>query len=200
MILRVLPLGMVETLAYDAVGNRSAKTDFNGKTTTYTYDMLHRLLTKTPDPSFSEPTIRFTYNPTGTRLSMTDASGTTNYTSYDNRNRLKTAVTPEGTLNYTYDAHSNLLTINSSNTNGASVTYTPDQLNRVGTVVDNRLLAQGVSSATTTYTYYPVGTVRNYTYSTNTVQTAYTYDTLNRLKRERSDGCRTQWPHSQLRL
>jgi YD repeat-containing protein len=113
---------------------------------------------------------------------MTDASGTTNYTSYDNRNRVKTKVTPEGTLNYTYDAHSNLVTITSSNTNGASVTYTPDQLNRVGTVTDNRLVAQGVSSATTTYSYYPVGTVQNYTYSANTVQTAYTYDTLNRLK------------------
>ena len=35
---------------------------------------------------------------------MTDASGTTNYTSYDNRDRLKTKVTPEGTLNYSYDA------------------------------------------------------------------------------------------------
>jgi hypothetical protein len=49
-------------------------------------------------------------------------------------------------------------------------------------VTDNRLIAQGVSSAVTTYTYYPVGTIQNYTYSTNSVQTAYTYDTLNRLK------------------
>ena len=113
---------------------------------------------------------------------MTDASGTTNYTSYDNRNRLKTKVTPEGTLNYTYDAHSNLLSILSSNANGASVTYTPDALNRVGTVTDNRLVAQGVTPATTSYTYYPVGTVQNYTYAANSVQTAYTYDTLNRLK------------------
>jgi RHS repeat-associated protein len=181
-VLRGLPLGMVETFAYNGVGKVSAKTDFNGKTTTYTYDPLNRLLSKIPDPSLSEPTISFSYNPTGTRLSMTDASGTTNYTSYDNRNRLKTEVTPEGTLNYTYDAHSNVRTIASSNANGASVTYTPDPLNRVGTVLDNRLVAQGVSSATTTYVYYPVGTVQNYTYSTNTVQTAYTYDTLNRLK------------------
>ena len=113
---------------------------------------------------------------------MTDATGTTNYTPYDNRNRLKTKVTPEGTLNYAYDAHSNLLSILSSNANGASVTYTPDALNRVGTVTDNRLVAQGVTPATTSYTYYPVGTVQNYTYAANSVQTAYTYDTLNRLK------------------
>jgi RHS repeat-associated protein len=181
MSLRALPLGMVETYSYDAVGNLAAKTDFNGKTTTYSYDPLHRLLMKVPDPTLSEPTISFTYNPTGTRLSMTDPSGTTNYTTYDNRNRLKTETTPEGTLNYTYDAHSNLLSILSSNTNGASVTYTPDPLNRVGTVTDNRLVAQGVSNATTTYNYYPVGTLQNYTYAANSVQTAYTYDTLNRL-------------------
>jgi len=180
-VLRALPVGMVETFAYDAMGNVSAKTDFNGKTTTYSYDTLNRLLKKTPDPSFSAPSISFTYFPTGTRQTMADASGSTSYT-YDNRNRLKTSATPEGTLNYTYDAHSNLLTILSSNTNGASVTYTPDKLNRVGTVTDSRLVAQGVSSATTTYNYFPVGTLQNYTYSTNSVQTAYTYDTLNRLK------------------
>ncbi|MGA8429560.1 MAG: hypothetical protein WB729_07040 [Candidatus Sulfotelmatobacter sp.] len=168
---RALPLGMDETYTYNAVGKLAAKTDFNGKTTTYTYDLLNRLLSKVPDSTLSEPTISFTYNPTGTRLSMTDPSGTTNYTTYDNRNRLKTEVTPEGTLNYTYDAHSNLLTIASSNANGASVTYKPDPLNRVGTVTDNRLVAEGVSNATTTYNYYPVGTLQNYTYSANSVQT-----------------------------
>ena len=180
-VLRSLPLGMVETVAHDAVGNVSARTDFNGKTTTYNYDTLNRLLKKTPDPSFGAPSVSFTYFPTGTRRTMADASGSTSYT-YDNRNHLKTKATPQGTLNYTYDAHGNLLTILSSNANGASVTYTPDKLNRVGTVLDNRLVAQGVSSATTTYNYYPVGTIQNYTYSTNSVQTAYTYDTLNRLK------------------
>jgi RHS repeat-associated protein len=180
-VLRGLPLGMVETFAYDSVGNISAKTDFDGKTTTYSYDTLNRLLQKTPDPDLNEAAISFTYYSTGMRQTMADPTGTTNYT-YDNRNRLKTEATPEGTLNYTYDAHSNLLTILSSNTNGASVTYAPDQLNRVKTVTDNRLVAQGVSSATTTYNYYPVGTLQNYTYSTNSVQTAYTYDTLNRLK------------------
>ena len=179
-VLRALPLGMVETFAYDAMGNVSAKTDFNSKTTTFTYDTLNRLLKKTPDPSFGAPAVSFTYFPTGTRETMADATGTTTY-GYDNRNRLKQEITPEGTLNYTYDAHSNLLTIASSNANGASVTYVPDQLNRVGTVTDNRLVAQGVPSATTTYAYYPVGAVQNYTYSTNTVRPP-THDTLNRLK------------------
>jgi len=178
--LRQLPVGMVETFSYDPAGNLSAKTDFNGKNTTFTYDTLNRLLKKIPDPSLSQPTITFTYYPTGTRQTMGDATGTTNYT-YDNRDRLKIKATPEGTLNYTYDAHSNLLSIASSNANGASVTYAPDQLNRLSTVTDNRLAAQGVSSPITTYGYDPAGNMNGYTYSADGLQSTYGYDTLNRL-------------------
>lgn len=70
---------------------------------------------------------------------MTDPSGTTNYTSYDNRDLLKTKVTPEGTLNYTYHLHGNLQTIASSNTNGASLSYSYDVLNRLAQVCKKRL-------------------------------------------------------------
>ena len=111
---------------------------------------------------------------------MADATGTTTYT-YDNRDRLKIKATPEGALNYAYDAHSNLLTILSSNANGASVTYTPDQLNRLSTVTDNRMAAQGVATPVTTYGYDPAGNMSGYTYSANGVQSTYNYDTLSRL-------------------
>jgi YD repeat-containing protein len=126
---------MAESTAYDAVGNVSSRTDFNGKTSTFTYDTLHRMLTKVPDATLSQPTITWTYNPTGTRATMVDATGTTTYT-YDNRYRLTSKATPEGTLSYTYDVHSDVLTIASSNTNGASMTYTYDALNRLATVVE----------------------------------------------------------------
>jgi len=176
---RTLPLSMSDTTAYDAVGNVSTSTDFNGKTTTFTYDTLHRLLTKIPDPTLSQPTITWTYNPTGTRATMNDATGTTNYT-YDNRDHLTSKATPEGTLNYTYDGHSNVLTIASSNANGASMTYSYDALNRLATVVDNRLLAQGINPATTTYSYDAVSNLLNYTLP-NGVVTTNTFDSLNRL-------------------
>jgi YD repeat-containing protein len=65
--------------------------------------------------------------------------------------------TPAGTLNYTCDAAGDVLTIASSNTNGASLTYTYDTLNRLATVTDNRLVAQGAASGTTTYKYDSVG-------------------------------------------
>jgi YD repeat-containing protein len=55
-------------------------------------------------------------------------------------------ATPEGTLNYTYDAAGHVASIASSNTNGASMFYTYDSLDRLSTVVDNRLSG---SNATT---------------------------------------------------
>lgn len=177
---RTLPLSMFETYTYDAVGNIATKTDFNGKTTAYNYDTLNRLLKKTPDPSLSQPTITFTYNPTGTRASMVDASGTTNYSSYDNRDRVLTKATPEGTLSYTCDAHGNVLTIASSNTNGASMTYTYDVLNRLASAKDNRVAAQGGPSNPTSYSYDAVGNLSGYAYS-NSVQTSNVFDPLNRL-------------------
>jgi RHS repeat-associated protein len=177
---RSLPLGQMDITTYDGVSNLSAKTDFNGKTTIYNYDQVNRLTQKIPDASLSQPTISFTYTPTGKRASMTDASGTTNYTVYDSRDRLKTKVTPEGTLNYTYDAHGNVLTIASSNTNGASMTYTYDVLNRLASATDNRVAAQGGPSAPTTYSYDPARNLTGYGYS-NTVKTSNVFDALNRL-------------------
>jgi RHS repeat-associated protein len=175
--IRTLPLGMLESYTYDPAGNLATKTDFNGKATTNKYDVLNRLLSKTPQTGTA---ISFTYTPTGQRLTMTDASGTTNYTSYDNRDRLKTKVIPEGTLNYTYDAHGNLWTIASSNTNGASMTYTYDVLNRLASAKDNRVAAQGGPSTPTTYSYDPAGNLTGYALS-NSLQTGNVFDPLNRL-------------------
>lgn len=88
----------------------------------------------------NETTITFTYTPTGKRASMVDASGTTSYT-YNNRDHVLTKDTPEGNPTYTYDAHENLLTILSSQANGASMTYTYDALNRLASAKDNRIAA-----------------------------------------------------------
>src|SRR5262249_53019357 len=110
---------------------------------------------------------------------MTDPSGTTSYT-YDTRNRLTQKQTPEGTLNYTYDNAGDVLTLASSNGNGISLTYTYDVLNRLSTVTDNRLLAQGAASGVTTYNYDAVGNLQNFAYP-NGVTHAYSYDALNRL-------------------
>jgi RHS repeat-associated protein len=173
---KTLPDGSsTETRTYDTAGNLLSLQHFNGKTTTYTYDPLDRLLTRTPDSSYSEPVVSFTYTATGKRNSMTDASGTTTYT-YDTLDRLTAKTTPEGTLNYTYDAASDVASMSSSNANGVSVGYTYDSLNRLSTVVDNHLIGQN----TTTYTYDTASNVATATYPNN-LQSTFHYDQLNRL-------------------
>jgi len=171
-----MPVGQTQTRTYDAAGNLISLTDYNGKTTTYAYDALNRLLSKTPDPSLTDAQESFTYTPTGKRASMTDASGTTIYT-YDNLDRLIIKVTPQGTLNYTYDTVGNVASMSSSNANGVSVAYTYDTLNRLSTAVDNRL---PVGQNTTTYSYDPSSNLATATYP-NDLQSTFTYDDLNRV-------------------
>ena len=63
--------------------------------------------------------------------------------------RISAKATPEGTLNYTYDAVGNVESITSGNVNGASMSYAYDDLDRLLTVTDNRLTGNNV----TTYSY-----------------------------------------------
>ena len=64
----------------------------------------------------------------------------------------------------------------SNHANGVSVSYTYDDLNRLSTVIDNRL----GGSNTTTYTYDDASNAATVTYP-NSVQTTFTYDQLNRI-------------------
>jgi YD repeat-containing protein len=173
-IKRILPLGMVELYTYDQVGNRVTRADFRGKQTTYSHDSMNRLISNTPDPSLGEPITGYSYTPAGDRAAMTDASGTTLYT-HDARHQLLSKATPQGSLAYTYDAAGNLVSTRSSNMDGVSVNYNYDAVNRLESVVDNRL-----ASGTTTYGYDGVGNVLG-SAAANGVQSAYSYDALDRL-------------------
>jgi hypothetical protein len=85
---------------------------------------------------------------------------------------------------YSYDARSRLKTVNyppASPNPATTIQYTYDADNRPATVTDNRLVAQGASSGTTTYSYDAVSNLSGYNYP-NTVQTTSTFDSLNRLK------------------
>jgi RHS repeat-associated protein len=174
---KTLPDGsLTETRSYDPSGNLVSLQHFNGKTTTYAYDPLNRMTTRTPDPTLNEPTISFTYTSTGKHASTTDASGTTTYV-YDALDRQTAKITPEGTLNYTYDAASNVTSISSSNANGASVSYTYDSLNRLSTAVHNRLPS---GHNTTSYVYDTANNLVTATYP-NGLQSTFSYDKMNRL-------------------
>ncbi|MGD0548718.1 MAG: DUF6531 domain-containing protein [Terracidiphilus sp.] len=173
-VMKTLPdQTLTETRSYDAAGNLVSLTHFNGVTTTYTYDALNRLTSRaTP----GEATVSFTYTPTGKYLTSTAGDGTVNY-SYDSLDRLTAKATPEGTLSYTYYVNGSVENIASSNLNGVSVTLTWDELNRLSSVIDNRL-PSGANTAV--YTYDPAGNVATATYP-NGFQTTFTYDQLSRL-------------------
>ncbi len=152
-------------------GNLLSLLNFNGKTTSYGYDQLSRLLARTPDPTLGEPVESFNYTATGKRATMTDASGTTTY-GYDALDRLITKATPQGTLSYTYDAAGNVASMISSNANGISVAYQYDELNRLVKVIDG--------SNTTIYTYDAASNLATAKYP-NGQQSTFAYDSLNRL-------------------
>ena len=163
---------LTEKRYYDPAGNLTSLVHFNGVTTTYAYDQLNRLLSRSTP---GETTVSFTYTPTGKYLTSTAGDGTVNYL-YDSLDRLTTKATPEGTLSYTYFPTGKVETIASSNANGASVAYTYDDLNRLGTVVDNSLPGNN----TTSYAYDPASNLSTATYP-NGLQSAMTYDALNRI-------------------
>ena len=90
--------------------------------------------------------------------------------------RLTTKAAPAGTLSYSYDGAGNLASMSSNHVNGVLVAYAYDDLNRLSTVVDNRLHG----NQTTTYTYDPASNVATVAYP-NELTSTFTYDPLNRL-------------------
>ena len=75
---------------YDAVGNRTSKTDMSGRSETYRYDVVDRLA----EANYTDGTFeKFTYDKVGNRLSRADESGIIAYT-FDAANQLKTAGAP----------------------------------------------------------------------------------------------------------
>ncbi len=172
-VLKTLPdQTHTETRAYDAAGNLSQLTHFNGAVTTYTYDVLNRLLSRSTP---GEATVSFTYTATGKRATMSVGSWNTTY-SYDTLDRLTTKAAPAGVLSYSYDGAGNLASMSSNHAHGVLVSYAYDELNRLITVTDSRLLG----NQTTTYTYDPASNVATVA-TPNQLTANFTYDVLNRL-------------------
>jgi RHS repeat-associated protein len=159
-------------------------TDLNGKTTSFACDAMDRLVMQTPDASFGETAVSYSCTATGQRLTMTDGScGATSY-GYDNQNRPVSKTNLAGTPTYTYDKAGNRLTVSSSNTNGTSVVYTYDNLNRVQTVVDNNA-QPGLNL--TAYSFDAVGNLSS-TELANGVTVTPSVDLMNRVKELAATG------------
>ena len=149
-------------------------TDSIGQTT-FSYDALSRLLTKT-DPAGNA--ITYTYDSEGNRLTVVDQNNRTITNTYDVLNRLNTVQDQNGTTTYGYDANSNKTSVTSPN--GVTENYTYDSFNRALMAVNKN--ATGVISSFSNV-YDIAGMITKKTLQDGS-WTAYSYDALNRLLEE----------------
>jgi len=88
---------------YDAVGNRTQRTDYNGALTNYAYDNLNRLTTIT----YPTRTATYAYDPLNNLTRATNENGSV-YIGYDNRYRVSSFSDPfYYGISYNYDKASN---------------------------------------------------------------------------------------------
>jgi|GEM_PF-1290312 len=173
--------GSTMSLLYDSVGNRTQRTDYLGRVTTYEFDILNRLkkVNYIPDtqggqdkPPISMAT--YNYDDLSRLTSAVNQAGTVSFT-YDNRDRLKTETDVFGhVVEYGYDANSdrNLLKLDGTSYS----TYAFDNVDRLTSITntsDSSVIGFGYDNADRlTSRTYPNG-----------VNTTYEYDGMSRLTR-----------------
>ncbi|WP_159434959.1 tandem-95 repeat protein [Rubritalea squalenifaciens] len=186
---RTLPEGQSESVAYNVLGNMTSRTDFNGHTTTYTYnsrDLLEVVTADTSHPSLAlahaPAKFEYGYDSIGRRISATVKGSSNNVLyqdgwSYDLRGRLSQHSSSNGTLDYSYDANSNLLSAHSNRAGGYDQSYSYDALNRLEKLYQGRDAGRTEIAG---YSYNAVGSLANVSYQ-NGIGHEYFYNSLNRL-------------------
>lgn len=162
--------GLSMSYAYDAAGNRTQRTDYNGAVTNYSYDNLNRLTQITyPDST----TATYAYDALSRLTGATNQNGTVTI-AYDSRSRVQSVTDVFGrTISYAYDANNNRTSMSLGTVTGA--TYSYDALNRPTQVTDN-------TGASVTYSYDATNRLTTRTLP-NGVATSYQYDGLDSLTR-----------------
>lgn len=177
---------------YDAVGNRTSRTDYNAATTSYAYDDLNRLTTVTYPNSTSAS---YDYDALSRITSATNENGTVTV-SYDNRGRIAaTTDVFDQLLEYAYDENGNRTALALNETAYAGYAY--DTVNRLISLGD-----PGTAFPVAGFTYDEINrlTERNvgdggFNRYAGTNST-YEYDGLSRLKHLQHTGHYAVGPHN----
>ena len=165
---------------YDAVGNRTKRTDYISRQTTYEYDILNRLKkinylqsyegNPPPTPIL---TAGYNYDDLSRLTSAINEAGTVSFT-YDNRSRVKTSTDVFNHLvEYSYDANSNRTQLKLDGT--VHTNYAYDVANRLTTLTDE-------ASQNFTFGYDIANRLISKTLP-NGINTTYNYDGMSRLSR-----------------
>jgi RHS repeat-associated protein len=198
LLTRTDALGRGDSRSYDTNGNLTKFVDRRGKTSMFAYDTLNRLVTET----YSDATVTRAWAAGRLTQAADSASGTFGF-SYDAAGRLLSSTSPYGTVDYTYDARSAVVSrqvvgqpvltyaydaagnLISAAMPQASASMAYDADNRPSTM--SRL--NGVSSA---FTYDAAGRLLSLAHakgSTGIDNEAYTYDAVgNRISHATSIG------------
>jgi len=173
------------TYQYDNAGNRTQMVK-NSVTTTYTYNINNQLLTETS----ADANMIYVYDDNGNLVSKTDANDANNTTVYtwDWANHLLSVSEPNGNTAYEYDGDGTRI---SKTQSGAKTKYINDtamglvqvllETNNAGTVqavytYGNDLIAMNRADANSYYHYDGLGSSRQLTGDSGTVDANYTYD------------------------
>ncbi|HZR68835.1 MAG TPA: RHS repeat-associated core domain-containing protein [Burkholderiales bacterium] len=152
---------------YDGAGNMISMTVRKGQITTYAYDVLNRIVLIQDNVG---RTTGYTYDLLGNITRISDSQSGDILMSYDSLNRLTEVVTPQGTIDYAYDAIGRRA---SRTVLGGDVTsYAYDKANRVISIVQR--------NKTATYVYDAAGRLSNKTLPDG-IQVAYAYDDADRI-------------------
>ncbi len=170
LLTRTDPLGRQESYVYDGIGNLTQFTDRKNQVSTFTYDALNRRTRATfGDGAFTE----FVYDAAGRLVTATDSLTGAITEEYDVLNRLLRETTPQGSIQYAYDASGRRTTMT---VNGqAPVAYAYDAASRLRTIAQAPLAPVDLQ--------YDATGRRTLLRLPNGVTTAYDYDAASRLTR-----------------